>query len=72
MVYMSENNDILSGSMLKNILRFVWPLMLANILQITFHFADVMVIGNFVSEHGLAAVGVTSPITIFFMWGLNG
>ena len=72
MVYMSENNDILSGSMLKNILRFVWPLMLANILQITFHFADVMVIGNYVSEHGLAAVGFTSPITIFFMWGLNG
>ena len=69
---MRETNDILSGSILKNILRFVWPLMLANILQITFNFADVMVIGNYVSQHGLAAVGVTSPITIFFMWGLNG
>ena len=69
---MPETYDILSGSMLKNILRFVWPLMLANILQITFHFADVMVIGNYVSEHGLAAVGATSSITVFFMWGLNG
>ena len=69
---MRETNDILSGSMLKNILKFVWPLMLANILQITFNFADVMVIGNFVSQHGLAAVGTTNPIIIFFTWGLYG
>ncbi len=69
---MRETNDILSGSMLKNILEFVWPLMLANILQITFNFADVMVIGNFVSQHGLAAVGTTNPIIIFFTWGLYG
>lgn len=69
---MRETNDILSGSILKNILKFVWPLMLANILQITFNFADVMVIGNFVSQHGLAAVGTTNPIIIFFTWGLYG
>ena len=60
--------DIVNGPLLSNVLMFAWPLMLANILQITFHFADVMVIGNYVSEHGLAAVGVTSPITIFCMW----
>ena len=69
---MRETNDILSGSMLENILKFVWPLMLANILQITFNFADVMVIGNYVSQHGLAAVGTTGPVTIFFIWGLYG
>ena len=31
-----------------------------------------MVIGNFVSQHGLAAVGTTNPIIIFFTWGLYG
>ena len=64
--------DIVNGPLLSNILRFVWPLMLANILQITFHFADTIVIGNYVSKTGLAAVGTTGPITIFFMWGLQG
>ena len=57
---------------LRSILLFAWPIMLANILQITFNFADTLVVGNFVSERGLAAVGTTSPITIFFIWGLNG
>lgn len=68
----TETNDILTGSMLKNILFFVWPIMLANILQISFHFADTIVIGNYASQQGLAAVGTTGPITVFFMWGLNG
>ena len=56
----------------RDILFFVWPIMLANILQITFNFADTLVVGNYVSNEGLAAVGATSPITIFFNWGLNG
>ena len=64
--------DILNGSLIKNILLFVWPLMLSNILQITFQFADTLVVGNFASKQGLAAVGTTAPITVFFMWGLNG
>ena len=51
---------------------FVWPLMLANILQITFNFADTIVVGKFASQKALAAVGTTAPITIFFMWGLQG
>ena len=57
---------------LKDILFFVWPIMLANILQITFNFADTLVVGNYVSNEGLAAVGTASPITIFFTWGMNG
>lgn len=51
---------------------FVWPIMLANILQITFNFADTIVVGNFGSQKALAAVGTTAPITIFFTWGLQG
>ena len=63
------NKDLIFA---KDILLFVWPIMLANILQITFNFADTLVVGNFVSSEGLAAVGTTSPVTIFFNWGLNG
>ena len=64
--------DIVNGPLLSNIIMFAWPLMLANILQITFNFADTIVVGNFGSENALAAVGTTSPITIFFMWGIQG
>ena len=64
--------DIINGPLLKGILSFAWPIMVANILQITFNFADTLVVGNFVSEKGLAAVGTTAPLTIFFMWGLSG
>ncbi len=64
-----ERNRDLS---LKKIFLFAWPIMVANILQITFNFADTLVVGNYVSKEGLAAVGTTAPITIFFIWGLNG
>ena len=57
---------------IKNILLFAWPIMLANLLQISFNFADTLVVGNFVSEKGLAAVGSAAPLIVFFTWGLNG
>ena len=64
--------DIVNGPLLRNMMMFVWPIMLANILQITFNFADTIVVGKFASEKALAAVGTTTPITIFFTWGLQG
>ena len=63
-----EKDDI----SLRRILLFSWPIMLANMLQITFNFADILVVGNYVSKQGLAAVGTTAPILIFFTWGLYG
>ncbi|MBR4470954.1 MAG: MATE family efflux transporter [Erysipelotrichaceae bacterium] len=69
---MGGNDTVKNRIALKDILFFVWPIMLANILQITFNFADTLVVGNYVSNEGLAAVGTASPITIFFTWGMNG
>ena len=57
---------------MKKILVFAWPIMAANILQISFNFADTLVVGNFVSDKGLAAVGSAAPLIVFFTWGLNG
>lgn len=67
-----EKDDMSYRSMARKILLFAWPIMLANILQISFNFADTLVVGNFVSEKGLAAVGSAAPLIIFFTWGLNG
>ena len=64
--------DIVSGNLLVSMLRFVWPIMLANLLQIAFHSADTIVIGRFSGQQALAAVGAAGPVTIFFTWGING
>lgn len=68
----NRNTDIVNGPLFTGILRFAWPLMLANLLQITFHSADTLIIGRFAGQHALAAAGTAGPVTIFFMWGLNG
>ena len=71
-MFKKKRNETFDASLITTILNFVWPIMLANVLQITFHFADTVVIGNFTSKQGLAAVGTTGPLTIFFTWGLAG
>nr|MCR5793730.1 polysaccharide biosynthesis C-terminal domain-containing protein [Solobacterium sp.] len=68
----SNNIDIVNGPLAAGILRFAWPLMLSNLLQIAFHSADTLVIGRFAGPAALAAVGTAGPVSIFFTWGLNG
>lgn len=51
-----RNVDMLGGSLPRNLLRFVLPLMLAGMLQQAFNTADVIVVGKFVGDTALAAV----------------
>ena len=48
--------DMLGGSLPRNLLRFVLPLMLAGMLQQAFNTADVIVVGKCVGDTALAAV----------------
>ena len=57
--------NMLDGPLFSNILRFAIPLVLANLLQLMYNAADMVVVGRF-AENGaaaLAAVGATSPVT---------
>ncbi len=56
--------DMSKGSILRNILLFAFPLMLANILQLLYNAADQIVVGRWGSENSLAAVGATSTLTV--------
>lgn len=67
-----KKEALFDKALYKDILSFAWPIMLANLLQISFNFADTLVVGNYVSEKGLAAVGSAAPLIVFFTWGLNG
>ena len=54
--------DMCSGPILPKLLRLVLPLMLSSILQLLFHTADIIVVGNFAGENSLAAVGSTGSL----------
>ncbi|MCQ2538657.1 MAG: MATE family efflux transporter, partial [Lachnospiraceae bacterium] len=50
------------GSIFKNMIVFVIPLVLSNLLQILFNAADTVVVGRWAGDAALAAVGSTSSL----------
>ena len=55
------------GNEWKLILLFTLPLMAGNLLQQLYNTVDGIIVGNFVSENALAAVGTCSPLTLLFV-----
>lgn len=51
-----------SGPVLPNLLAMTIPLALSSVFQFLFNAADLVVVGNFASEHSLAAVGSTCAL----------
>ena len=57
--------DMTTGSLIKNVLCFVFPICLGNILQQLYGIVDTLVIGKFCGANSLAAVGTsTKPVEI--------
>lgn len=54
--------DMCSGSLPKKMLLFAVPLILSGMLQLLFNAVDLMVVGQFVSETALGAVGSTGSL----------
>lgn len=54
--------DMCTGPILPKLLRLVLPLMLSSVLQLLFHAADIIVVGNFGSTNAVAAVGSTGSL----------
>ncbi|MBR4161966.1 MAG: MATE family efflux transporter [Solobacterium sp.] len=67
-----SNIDMIHGTLWKNLFRYALPLMISNALIIFFHSADTIIVGKFAGQRELAAVGSTSPVSIFFTWGFSG
>ncbi len=64
---MARPKSMTEGVIWKQILLFTLPLMAGNLLQQLYNAVDGIVVGNFVGENALAAVGTCSPITMFFL-----
>lgn len=69
-------NDLSVGSPLRVIIRFTIPILLGNLLQLTYNMIDMRLVGTFLGDSALAAVGATSVfcslIIGFFMGIGNG
>ncbi len=59
--------DMTSGSPAKHILYFSIPLLLGNMLQQLYNMVDSWVVGNYVGDTALAAVGAAFPIIFLFV-----
>ncbi|MBU5459929.1 MATE family efflux transporter [Anaerostipes sp. MSJ-23] len=68
--------DLTKGNISKIILAFALPIFFGNLLQLTYSLADTRIVGSFLGEESLAAVGATSTISnliVGFLLGLaNG
>lgn len=59
--------DMCNGPILKKLLIFSFPLICSGILQLLFNAVDIIVVGQYVGEHALAAVGSTSSLISLFV-----
>ena len=64
--------DLTSGNPFKIILLFTLPLMLGNLFQLTYNAADSIIVGKFVGEEALAAVGTSNPLMTLAILFING
>lgn len=60
-------NDMTEGKPFGILLKFSLPLLLSSIFQQFYNMADSIIVGRFVSEAALAAVGASYPVVMIFM-----
>lgn len=59
------NRDLTSGSITAGLWAFAVPLMLGNVLQQLYNLADTWVVGKYIGDHALAAVGSSYSLLTF-------
>ena len=59
--------DMTQGAPWKNILLFTLPLLIGNVFQQMYSTADAIILGRFVGDNALAAVGSSIPLFFFLM-----
>ena len=60
------------GSIVAHLIRFSVPMILGNILQLTYNAVDSIIISKFLGENALAAVSTSDPIFTILVLGVSG
>ena len=69
---MARRNSMLEGSPIKSIILFALPIMASSMLQYNYSLVDNIIVGRYVSENALAAVGSVGPINSFIIGAALG
>ena len=69
---MKMTKDMTKGKLAPLIISFTIPLVLGNILQLTYNAVDSIIVGRFVSSLALAAIGTSNPLMTLVILMLNG
>lgn len=60
------------GNIVKQLVFFSIPLILGNLFQLTYNAVDSIIVGKFLGESALAAVGTANPVMSIVILGING
>lgn len=69
---MKRQLSMLTDSPLKSIILFALPIMASSLLQFNYSLVDNIIVGRYVSENALAAVGCVGPINSFIIGAALG
>ncbi|MDE7017243.1 MAG: MATE family efflux transporter [Lachnospiraceae bacterium] len=59
------NYDMTEGNIMGNLLKFAFPIMIGNMLQQLYNIVDTLIVGRYLGEHALAAVGSSYTLMVF-------
>ena len=64
--------DMTRGSIGRHLLAYAIPMIAGNILQLTYNAVDSVIIGKYLGEDALAAVGTANPVMTIMILGASG
>lgn len=65
-------NDMTRGKLFPILIRFTIPLVLGNLLQLTYNAVDSIIVGRYVGNEALAAVGTSNPLLTLIILFVQG
>lgn len=65
-------NDMTRGAILPLLIKFTIPLILGNLLQLTYNAIDSIIVGQYVGKEALAAVGTSNPLMTLIILFVQG
>lgn len=60
-----KNYDLTEGNIMQKLLKFAFPIMVGNLLQQLYNIVDTLIVGRYLGENALAAVGSSYTLMVF-------
>ena len=60
-----KNYDLTEGSIMDKLLKFAFPIMVGNLLQQLYNIVDTLIVGRYLGEKALAAVGSSYALMVY-------